>query len=126
MIIRVCSGKVSIECPGMNHEVLSLYLSNSLSKRGTPTSPAKSPREISSGESSPPYEPSHPPTASTSIPYASLIFLVAIALPPEKNPKYGNEVERSRKASHHACHYRFFSPASRANCSISVSISSKP
>ena len=44
------------------------YLANSLTRRGTPTSPANSPREMSSGESSPPYEPSQPATASTSIP----------------------------------------------------------
>ena len=41
---------------------------NSSSTRGTPTSPAKSPREMSPGEFSPPYEPSHPPTASMSTP----------------------------------------------------------
>src|SRR5688572_5838232 len=39
------------------------------------------PREMSSGESSPAYEPSHPATASTSTPYAQRISL-AIAPPP--------------------------------------------
>ena len=52
-----------------------------LSSRGVPTSPAKRPREMSSGESSPPYEPSQPATASTSTPYATKISL-AIAAPP--------------------------------------------
>src|SRR5713226_6923212 len=66
--IFVCSGKVSIEWPGMNQLILRPYLSKSFSRRGTPTSPANSPREMSSGESSPPYEPSHPATASTSTP----------------------------------------------------------
>src|SRR5437763_15218176 len=66
--ILVCSVNVSIECPGMNHVVFRLYLSNSLSRRGVPTSPANIPREMSSGESSPPYEPSHRATASTSMP----------------------------------------------------------
>src|SRR4051812_45498301 len=61
----------------MNHVVLMPYLSNSLSRRGAPTSPANMPwregaladachtlhihrltREMSPGESSPPYEPS--------------------------------------------------------------------
>src|SRR5438132_12892157 len=64
----VSSGKVSIECPGMNQVVFSPYFSNSFSRRSDPTSPANSPREMSSGESSPPYEPSHPATASTSTP----------------------------------------------------------
>src|SRR6266511_4013808 len=64
----VSSGKVSIECPGMNQVVFKPYLSNSLSRRRVPTSPANSPREMSSGESSPPYEPSQPATASTSMP----------------------------------------------------------
>ena len=52
----------------MNQLILRPYLSNSFSSRGTPTSPANSPREMSSGESSPPYEPSQPATASTSTP----------------------------------------------------------
>ena len=52
--IFVCSGKVSIEWPGMNHVVRRPYLSKSFSSRGVPTSPAKSPREMSSGEFSPP------------------------------------------------------------------------
>ena len=56
-----CSGKVSIECPRMNHDVGIPSLSNSLTMRGTPTSPANSPREISQGESCPPYDPSRPP-----------------------------------------------------------------
>ena len=52
--MRVSSGKVSIEWPGMNHVVVSPAFSNRSSSRGVPTSPAKSPREMSSGESSPP------------------------------------------------------------------------
>ena len=36
-----CSGKVSIEWPGTNQEVVMSYLANSLTRRGTPTSPAK-------------------------------------------------------------------------------------
>ena len=44
----------------MNHVVRMSYLSNSFSSRRVPTSPAKTPREMSSGESSPPYEPSQP------------------------------------------------------------------
>ena len=64
----VSFGNVSIEWPGMNHVVFRPYLSNSFSRRGDPTSPANMPREMSSGESSPPYEPSQPATASTSMP----------------------------------------------------------
>ena len=52
----------------MNQVVFMSYLSNSFSRRGVPTSPANRPREMSSGESSPPYEPSQPATASTSTP----------------------------------------------------------
>ena len=52
----------------MNQEVRMPNLSKSRTMRGTPTSPAKRPREMSQGESSPPYEPSQPATASTSIP----------------------------------------------------------
>ena len=50
----VSSGNVSIEWPGMNQVVFRSYLSNSFSRRRVPTSPAKMPREMSSGESSPP------------------------------------------------------------------------
>ena len=52
--IFVSSGNVSIECPGMNQVVFRSYLSNSFSRRRVPTSPANMPREMSSGESSPP------------------------------------------------------------------------
>src|SRR5437879_5319915 len=52
----------------MNQLVLMPYRSNSLSIRGIPTSPANTPRWMSLGESSPPYEPSQPATASTSTP----------------------------------------------------------
>jgi hypothetical protein len=38
----------------MNHVVFMSYFSKSLSRRGVPISPEKSPREMSSGESSPP------------------------------------------------------------------------
>ena len=38
----------------MNHEVRIPSLSKSRTMRGTPTSPAKRPREMSQGESSPP------------------------------------------------------------------------
>src|SRR5690348_10674318 len=64
----VSSGNVSIEWPGMNQVVRRSYLSKSLRRRREPTSPAKRPREMSSGESAPPYEPSQPATASTSMP----------------------------------------------------------
>src|SRR5436190_22515871 len=64
----VSSGNVSIEWPGMNHVVFRPYLANNLRRRRLPTSPANTPREMSSGESSPPYEPSQPATASTSTP----------------------------------------------------------
>src|SRR5690554_844160 len=57
-----------MECPGTNHVVLISKRSNSFTRRGTPTSPANMPREMSSGESSPPYDPSQPATASTSTP----------------------------------------------------------
>ena len=65
----------------MNHVVLISYLSNSFRSLRTPTVPAKRPDinqlraigsnarlplEISLVESSPPYEPSHPATASIS------------------------------------------------------------
>src|SRR5438034_9077453 len=69
----------------MNHVVLMRNLSKSFRRRGPPTSPAKRPREMSSGESSPPYEPSHPPTASTSMPYATLMSFVLIGV----SPPYG-------------------------------------
>lgn len=46
--------------------VFILYFSKSLSSLGTPTSAAKHPLEISPVESSPPYDPNHPATASTS------------------------------------------------------------
>src|ERR1700728_4411210 len=52
----------------MNQVVLIPKRSNSFSRRGLPNSPENSPREISSGESSPPYDPSQPATASTSTP----------------------------------------------------------
>ena len=48
-------------------------LSNNRTMRGKPTSPANSPRLMSQGESSPPYEPSQPATASTSTPKAQRI-----------------------------------------------------
>src|SRR5690349_10967385 len=80
--IFVCSGKVSIECPGMNQVVLSPFRSNSFSSRGDPTSPAKRPREMSSGESSPPYEPSQPATASTSTPNPQRISFAIFVSPP--------------------------------------------
>ena len=64
----ICSGKVSIECAGMNQVVLMPNRSNRRSRRGEPTSPANMPRDISHGLSSPPYEPSQPATASTSTP----------------------------------------------------------
>lgn len=42
----------------MNQVVFMSYFLNSLSMRGTPTSPANIPLVISFGESSPPYDPS--------------------------------------------------------------------
>ena len=62
----------------MNHVVFIPSLSNSLSSRGVPTSPANIPLEISSGESSPPYDPSQPATASKSTPKAHSICFPAI------------------------------------------------
>src|SRR5262249_19889422 len=78
----VSSGNVSIEWPGMNHVVLRSYLSNSLRRRRDPTSPAKRPREMSSGESAPPYEPSQPATASTSTPMQQKS---SFAIPPPRD-----------------------------------------
>jgi hypothetical protein len=57
-----------MEWPGINQVVFMSYLSKRFSSRGVPTSPANMPLDMSSGESSPPYEPSHPATASMSIP----------------------------------------------------------
>src|SRR3954467_9937237 len=51
------------------------FFANRSSSRGVPTSPANRPREMSSGESSPPYDPSQPATASTSTPNAHKISL---------------------------------------------------
>lgn len=79
----------------MNHVVLMLYFLNSLSMRGTPTSPANIPLVISLGESSPPYDPSlrgsvnlrslrgvegtdQPLTASTSTPIEQRALLGAL------------------------------------------------
>src|SRR4051794_39438961 len=80
--IFVCSGKVSIEWPGMNHVVLRPCRSKSFKRRGMPISPAKRPREMSSGEFSPPYEPSQPATASTSTPNAHRISLAILKTSP--------------------------------------------
>lgn len=66
--LAICSGNVSSECPGINHVVLISNFSKSLRRRTEPTSPAKRPREMSFALSCPPYEPSQPATASTSIP----------------------------------------------------------
>src|SRR5258707_9973210 len=60
----------------MNQVVLIPHFLNSLSSLSEPTSPAKMPRVMSHGESWPPYEPSHPATASTSQPYATTISFV--------------------------------------------------
>src|SRR5438105_4286266 len=65
----------------MNHVTFIPYLSNSFRSRGEPTSPAKRPREMSSDESSPPYEPSHPATASTSTPTEHRIFFDIVCPP---------------------------------------------
>src|SRR5713101_5254625 len=73
--MRICSGKVSMEWPGTNQVVLMPKRSNSRTSRGVPTSPENMPREMSSGEFSPPYEPSQPATASTSTPNAHRISL---------------------------------------------------
>src|SRR5690606_41432834 len=59
----------------MNHEAGISYFWNSFSSRGVPISPANIPRWMSEGESSPPYEPSHPPTASMSTPKTHLMSL---------------------------------------------------
>src|SRR3954469_3847841 len=59
--LRISSGKVSIECPGMNHVVFRPYFSKSFSSRSDPTSPANMPREMPSAEPSPPTHPRPPP-----------------------------------------------------------------
>src|SRR5256885_286743 len=87
----ICSGKVSAEWPGMNQVVFRPYLWNSLSSRSEPTSPANMPREMSSGESSPPYEPSQPPTASTSTPNVIWISLLMSCTPINGNGGGGPE-----------------------------------
>jgi hypothetical protein len=60
----ISSGNVSRLCPGMNHVVLMSYFANSFKRRCVPIVPAKRPRLMSLVLSSPPYEPSHPATAS--------------------------------------------------------------
>ena len=65
----------------MNQVVLIPQRSNSCSRRGEPTSPANMPRLMSHGLSSPPYEPSQPATASTSMPKATKISLAMPVLP---------------------------------------------
>ena len=65
----------------MNQVVFMSYLSNIFSRRLVPTSPAKMPREMSSGESSPPYDPSQPATASTSTPITQKISFAITLLP---------------------------------------------
>src|SRR5947207_8289485 len=45
------------------------------SNLGVPISPANIPLWMSDGESSPPYDPSHPPTASMSTPNTAMISL---------------------------------------------------
>src|SRR5918999_3285441 len=62
----------------MNHVVRRSYLSKSLSNLGVPTSPENMPLEMSSGESSPPYDPSQPATASMSMPMEQKISFSAI------------------------------------------------
>src|SRR3954452_13286821 len=76
----ISAGNVSIEWPGINQVVLTPSRANSFSRRGLPTSPAKRPREMSSGESSPPYEPSQPATASTSTPKPHRISFATVLL----------------------------------------------
>src|SRR5215212_3489944 len=76
----ISAGNVSIEWPGMNHVVLMPSRANNFRRRGLPTSPAKRPREMSSGESSPPYEPSQPATASTSTPKPHRISFATVLL----------------------------------------------
>ena len=57
----------------MNHVALMLYLSKSFNILRVPCVPAQRPREMSLAESSPPYEPSQPATASMSTPYEQRI-----------------------------------------------------
>src|SRR3954453_3725448 len=76
----ISSGKVSTEWPGTNQVVLMPQRRKSSRRRGEPTSPANRPREMSSGESSPPYEPSQPATASTSTPKPHRISLATALL----------------------------------------------
>src|SRR5690625_2707464 len=78
MIIFSWSGKVSAEWPGVNQVARMSSRSNSVKSLGTPSSPAKMPRWMSLIESSPPYEPSQPPTASMSTPNDAKILLATI------------------------------------------------
>jgi hypothetical protein len=81
--IAISSGKESRLCPGINlsknpssdsclifsdrsyHVVVMPYFLNIFRSRGTPTSAAKHPREMSPAESSPPYDPSQPALQSS-------------------------------------------------------------
>src|SRR3954447_14699083 len=65
----------------MNQVTFIPYLLKSLISRGAPTSPANRPREMSSDEPSPPYEPSHPATASTSTPTEHRILFATVSTP---------------------------------------------
>jgi hypothetical protein len=82
------------------------YFLNIFNRRGEPTSPANMPREMSSGESSPPYEPSQPPTASTSTPNVTKISLVMVThslkLIEESTCSMEKPMRRSRASSRRA------------------------
>src|SRR6185437_2668013 len=85
-----------MEWPGMNQVVRRPCRRNSSSSRGVPTSPANRPRLMSFGEFSPPYEPSQPPTASTSTPYAQRMSLaIAFLLDHRGLPGLANNLHHS-------------------------------
>src|SRR5215212_4935648 len=109
--ICICRGKVSMEWPGMNQVVRRPYLSNILSSRGLPISPAKRPRVMSQGESSPPYDPNQPATASTSMPMQHMISFFATGLP--STLSYVAPTHRRRRAF--KIHDRFIARACTVN-----------
>lgn len=63
---------------GDEERCLDIVLVKSFSIRWTPTVPAKRPRDMSDVESSPPYEPSQPATASMSTEIHACTFFFAI------------------------------------------------
>src|SRR5215212_6364252 len=95
----------------MNQVVRRPYLSNILRRRGLPISPAKRPRVMSQGESSPPYDPNQPATASTSMPMQHMISFFATGLP--STLSYVAPTHRRRRAF--KIHDRFIARACTVN-----------